>query len=119
MPNPDKPHIPSYCKHKGSGQAVVTLNGRDIYLGVHGSAASRQEYDRVTREWLENGRQLPASGHDLTVVEVIRACWRFAQEHYRRDSGSSRSVLASGRARHPRAGAGGVRIRRDGSSGSE
>ena len=29
-----KPRIPSYRHHKPSGQAVVTLNGRDIYLGA-------------------------------------------------------------------------------------
>ena len=26
------PRVPSYRRHKPSGQAVVTLNGRDIYL---------------------------------------------------------------------------------------
>jgi hypothetical protein len=34
-----KTKTPSYRLHKGSGQAVVTLSGKDIYLGVHGSAA--------------------------------------------------------------------------------
>jgi hypothetical protein len=32
-----KTKTPSYRLHKGSGQAVVTLSGKDIYLGVHGS----------------------------------------------------------------------------------
>jgi hypothetical protein len=44
--------LPSYRKHRSSGQAVVTLNGRDIYLGTHGTQASRIEYDRLTGEWL-------------------------------------------------------------------
>lgn len=30
---PDSPRRPSYQRHKPSGQAVVTLNGRDFYLG--------------------------------------------------------------------------------------
>ena len=30
--------IPSYRLHKPSGQAVVTINGRDIYLGKYNSA---------------------------------------------------------------------------------
>ena len=34
---------PSYRLHKPSGQAVVTLNGRDYYLGKHGTAESRAE----------------------------------------------------------------------------
>lgn len=36
--------LPRYCRHRGSGQAVVTLNGRDIYLGRCGSRVSRLEY---------------------------------------------------------------------------
>ena len=38
--------VPKYRKHRASGQAVVTLNGRDHYLGPHGTKASRIEYDR-------------------------------------------------------------------------
>jgi hypothetical protein len=30
------PRAPSYRRHKPSGQAVVTLSGRDIYLGKWG-----------------------------------------------------------------------------------
>jgi hypothetical protein len=33
MPSPvSVSRVPSYRRHKPSGQAVVTLNGRDIYL---------------------------------------------------------------------------------------
>lgn len=35
--------IPSYRRHKPTGQAVVTIGGRDIYLGKHNTAASRAE----------------------------------------------------------------------------
>jgi len=52
---------PSYRKHKVSGQAVVTLDGRDFYLGPHGTKASHAEYDRLVAEWLANRRQLPRS----------------------------------------------------------
>ena len=55
------PRTPSYREHKPSGQAVVTLGGRDVYLGKHGTPESRAEYDRVIAEWLANGRQIPAS----------------------------------------------------------
>ena len=34
---------PSYRPHKPTGQAVVTLNGRDFYLGRFGSPESRTE----------------------------------------------------------------------------
>lgn len=40
MPN-SFPRIPSYRHHKPSGHAVVTLGGRDIYLGKYNSAAIR------------------------------------------------------------------------------
>ncbi len=36
--------IPSYRLHKRSGQAVVTLNGRDHYLGEHNSQGSKDVY---------------------------------------------------------------------------
>jgi len=37
--------VPLYRKHRVSGQAIVTLNGRNLYLGPHGSIASRDECD--------------------------------------------------------------------------
>ncbi len=47
--------IPSYRLHKASGQAVVWINGRDLYLGKHGSRESREAYDRLIAQWLEAG----------------------------------------------------------------
>ena len=47
---------PKYRRHKSSGKAVVTLNGRDFYLGPYGSKASRIEYDRLVAEWMANHR---------------------------------------------------------------
>ncbi len=51
--------VPYYCHHKPSGQAVVTIDGRDIYLGTWNTSASRREYDRLIGEWLAAGRRLP------------------------------------------------------------
>ncbi|WP_169973101.1 tyrosine-type recombinase/integrase [Tautonia rosea] len=83
---------PSYRHHKRSGQAVVTLNGRDHYLGPHGSPESRAEYDRLIAEWLSNGRRSPktasrsrgrsGSGSDLTINEMLLAYLRFAEGYY-------------------------------------
>ena len=50
--------IPSYRRHKASGNAVVTLNGVDHYLGPWNTPQSKAEYDRVTREWLARGRRV-------------------------------------------------------------
>ncbi len=51
--------IPSSRRHRASGQAVVTLNGVDHYLGPWNSPESRAAYDRITQEWLACGRRLP------------------------------------------------------------
>ncbi len=53
-----KPRVPSYHHHRPSGQAVVTLDGRDFYLGKWNTKASRTEYERLIGEWLANGRRL-------------------------------------------------------------
>ncbi len=47
--------VPKYRLHKGSGQALVQLNGHRIYLGKHGSEESREKYRRIVAEWLANG----------------------------------------------------------------
>ncbi|MCC6428337.1 MAG: site-specific integrase [Phycisphaerales bacterium] len=39
-----------------SGQARVTLNGRDFYLGVWSSPEVVENYDRLIAAWLANGR---------------------------------------------------------------
>ncbi len=84
-------HIPKYRLHKATGQAVVTLDGRDIYLGKHGTAASRAEYERLIAEWLLGRGTSPAqrSAADLTVDEVLLRYWTFAQTYY----GKSRKQL--------------------------
>ena len=77
---------PSYRHHKPSGQAVVTLDGRDIYLGRYGTPQSRAEFDRLLAEWLSNGRRLPAPasahGTDLSVNELSLAYLAFADGYY-------------------------------------
>jgi integrase len=74
--------IPSYRRHKASGQAVVTLNGVDHYLGRFNSPESRAEYDRVVNDWLARGRRLPdLDDHsDLLTKELIRGYYTYAAE---------------------------------------
>jgi len=52
MPEKRTKEIPSYRLHKARGLAVVTLNGRDVYLGPYGSVESKAAYDRTVAEWL-------------------------------------------------------------------
>src|SRR6185436_1417463 len=74
---------PSYRKHRATGQAVVTLSGRDFYLGPHGTKASRREYDRLIGEWLAAGRQpLHVSPADLSVAELCVRYLKFAKSRY-------------------------------------
>jgi hypothetical protein len=66
--------IPSFRLHRPSGQAVVTLSGKDHYLGRHGSPVSRATYERLLAEWLANDRsrwspEPPKS--DLTINELL------------------------------------------------
>ncbi|HEX8916620.1 MAG TPA: site-specific integrase [Humisphaera sp.] len=87
MPRP-RLLVPTYRKHKRTGNAVVTVGGRDVYLGPHGTAASRRAYDRVVGEWIAAGRPpAPDAGADLRVVELAAAFWRHAQGYYSADHG--------------------------------
>jgi len=81
--------LPSYRLHKRSGQAVVTLNGTDHYLGHHNSPESKTQYEQLMAEWLASHRQLPpdesSATETLTINEVFLAYWEHAQVHYRKN----------------------------------
>lgn len=83
------PRIPSYRFHKPTKQAVVTLNGKDYYLGQHGTADSRERYDRIVEEWLASGRRRPEAEApaDLTITELIARFLTHAASFYRRPDG--------------------------------
>ncbi len=66
--------VPSYWRHKPSGQAVVTICGQDIYLGKWNTKASRNSYNQLVGEWLASDGQLPPPPDTaLTVSEFLRA----------------------------------------------
>jgi integrase len=91
-----KPRVPSYRRHKQSGQAVVTLTDavtgrrRDVLLGTHGTKASKEEYRRVVLEWEANERRTPGAApeDDLTVEELVSRYWRHVEAYYRHDDGT-------------------------------
>jgi integrase len=82
---------PSYREHRPSGQAVVTLDGRDHYCGPHGTRPSRAEYDRLIGEWLANGRRPLTTAGDLTVAELVAQFWDHAKAYYRHPDGTATS----------------------------
>lgn len=89
MPTSATSRVPSYRRHKPTNQAVVTINGQDIYLGKWNTTASKAEYDRLIAEFLANGRRL-RNEIESTVVEVINAYRKFAQRYYRKNGGVTR-----------------------------
>lgn len=66
---------------------MVTLNGKDHYLGRWNTKASRAEYDRLTGEWLAGGRHLLPGDKEagLTIAELVLRYWKFARTYYRKD----------------------------------
>lgn len=88
--------LPKYRKHKATGQAVVTLDGRDFYLGPHRTKASKLEYDRYIGEWLANGRSLKDyNSSGLTVAELILDYFRFVKSYYRKNGTYTSEVAAT------------------------
>jgi integrase len=91
--------LPKYRLHRRSGQGIVTINGKDHYLGPHGCQTSKIEYDRIVAEWLAHGRQAPqpvsAAQPSLTVNELLLAFWEHAQNYYRRPDGTLTSEVTN------------------------
>src|SRR5262245_15035404 len=78
-----KRRIPSLCRHKATGQAVVRLDGTDVYCGVHGTPEAQERYERAIAEWLLTGQPAvspsspppPVDPRALTVNELVLAYW--------------------------------------------
>ncbi len=89
MPKLKLDQLPAYRLHKPSGQAIVTLDGRDIYLGRHECAESKCAYQKTITEWIANGRRLADNGAQpgqrTTVSELIASYWRYAKTYYQKN----------------------------------
>ena len=89
MPNRSS-SFPKYRHYKPKGLAVVRIDGRDHYLGKHGSPESWERYHRLLAE-RSSGLPSPAPVPDspsLPVSGLILAYWKHAQSYYRRPDGS-------------------------------
>ena len=76
------------------GSRVVTLSGKDFYLGPWGTKVSKLEYDRVVGEWIQNGRHLPGSneGCDFAVIEICTAFRKHADVYYTKNGMRTREA---------------------------
>lgn len=71
---PRHPQVPKYRLHKGSGQALVTINGHDYYLGKHGTPESRRRYQQLVAEYLSRGGlDVPRPNGTYTVADLAAA----------------------------------------------
>ncbi|MAG31970.1 MAG: hypothetical protein CL908_13870, partial [Deltaproteobacteria bacterium] len=83
-----KKRFPKYRLHKPRNRAVVTIDGRDIYLGTYESKKSYKRYDRLIAEWLVGGRHLPDDSETATdpnattVADIAAAYWCMAEDMY-------------------------------------
>ena len=73
---------PSYRLHKPSGRAVVTLNGKDYYLGVHNSKESKLAYARVIGEWSASGTSFGIDENRTTLAILMADYLDFCDVHY-------------------------------------
>lgn len=78
--------VPSYRLHKPTGQAVVTLGGKDYYLGKYDSEASHAAYSRKIGEYLAGGGIAPKRpGWDVTITKLVARYVAWAKTYYVKD----------------------------------
>lgn len=83
--------VPSYRLHRSSGRAVVTIAGRDHYLGPHDSPESRKAYDALVLRWIAGGRRplRDSSGAGPTAAEFADLARSHVRGYYRRNGNLS------------------------------
>ena len=66
---------PKYRLHKASGQALVQLDGRRIYLGKYGTPESKERYRRLVTKWLSQTSDKASKPYpvhrELSVSELL------------------------------------------------
>ena len=108
---------PKYCLHKGTKQAVVSLNGSRVYLGPYGSKRSHEKYQQLIKDWQSGRHQQNGSsgsetrtkavaeavtgaslrikrrqGHVISINELVLAYHRHAHEYYRKNGKVTREA---------------------------
>lgn len=90
---------PRYTLHKRSGHARCWIDGKEYFLGRHGSPESRAEFARLLAEWQTTHTAPPRRSErgrtDSTVHELALAFFEHAEHHYRTGDGATSRELAN------------------------
>ncbi len=85
MPRPKSPTPPKYRLHRARNLAVVTIDGKDHYLGPYGSPESHERYAQLIATW----KLVPTAPvaprlvtADFTVGELTLRYTEFARGYY-------------------------------------
>jgi integrase len=107
---PKKKSPPKYRRHKARDLAVVTIEGRDHYLGPFGSVESHEAYERKIAEWRQRRATVPcplqrpdppgtpggngfATNGPVTINEVILPYLEHSSTYYRKKNGEPTGEL--------------------------
>jgi integrase len=79
--------LPRYTLHRQSGQARVSIGGKQVLLGKFNSPESRQKYDLVVGQWIAAGRPraraLALELHAVRVSDLITSYFEFVKKIFR------------------------------------
>ncbi len=86
--------VPDYRYHV-CGQAVVTFNGTNFYLGPHDSPQSRAKYSRSVAEYIESGYLTPESDTHLAATPILVAdvCAEYREHVKKRYVNAPKEIL--------------------------
>jgi integrase len=94
---PKSQGVPSYRFHKARNCAVVTLDGRNHYLGPYDSPESKATYAEKIAEWQRNRISVPGAPAiataGYTVGRLAADYRRFAEGYYRKNGESTTQVV--------------------------
>jgi integrase len=70
---------PRYCHHKSSGQAYLTIRGRQVFLGKFGTPESIQRYQQEIAGLAADTAPAPV---DVSIAELIERYWLHVRTYY-------------------------------------
>lgn len=82
---------PAYLYHKATGQARVRIDGKDHYLGQHGSDESHARYDDLVAAWV---RKQNVGRFSLTVDDLVLLYLDHATAYYTKDGAATSEIHA-------------------------